>query len=75
VGGDGAVTIGHPVADCRAYVIDQHDRAMPVGLAGELMLAGAGIPAGDAVDPFAGGPALRTGERARWLADGRLELL
>jgi non-ribosomal peptide synthetase component F len=75
VRGDGPVTIGRPVTDCRAYVLDRHDRAMPVGLAGELMLAGHGVGDGTTEDPFAGGPAVRTGERARWLADGRIELL
>jgi len=47
------------------------------------MLAGIGVaPAGGGedvpgvtCDPFAGGPALHTGESARWLADGRLALV
>jgi non-ribosomal peptide synthetase component F len=75
VRGDEPVTIGRPLANCRAYVIDGHGRPTPIGIAGELMLAGAGVTAGTEEDPFAGGPAVRTGERARWLADGRIELL
>jgi acyl-CoA synthetase (AMP-forming)/AMP-acid ligase II len=79
---DGAVTTGRPLAT-RAYVLDRRDRPVPVGVPGELVIAGEGVVAGylddgdDAgliPDPFASGRALRTGERARWWADGQLEL-
>jgi non-ribosomal peptide synthetase component F len=81
---EGPVTIGRPLANMRAYVLDGHDRPVPVGAPGELVIAGEGVVAGylddggDAgliADPFAGGRALRTGERARWRADGQLELV
>jgi non-ribosomal peptide synthetase component F len=72
---EGPVTIGRPLPNRRAYVLDRHGRPMSIGVAGELMLAGPGAAPGTEEDPFAGGPAVRTGERARWLADGRLELL
>ncbi len=80
---DEPVTIGRPLANTRAYVLDRHDRPVPVGAPGELVIAGEGVVAGylddggDAGfirDPFASGRALRTGERARWRPDGQLEL-
>ncbi len=81
----GPVTIGRPIANTRAYVIDRHRRPVPVGVTGELLVAGDGVAsgyidetglAGEAfvVDPFAPGSAYRTGERARWRPDGELEL-
>jgi non-ribosomal peptide synthetase component F len=72
---EGPVTIGRPLPNRRAYVLDRHGRPTPIGVAGELMLSGPGVAPGTEEDPFAGGPAVRTGERARWLADGRLALL
>ena len=81
-------SIGAPVHNARAYVLDGRMRPVPIGLPGELWLAGAqvargylGRPALTAAsflpDPFAGGGArmYRTGDRARWLADGTLEFL
>ncbi|MFJ7281016.1 amino acid adenylation domain-containing protein [Kitasatospora sp. NPDC098663] len=70
-----------------AYVFDGGLRLVPVGAVGELYLAGVVPPAGDGAqpapagerylaDPFgAGGLMLRTGDRVRWTADGRLEFL
>jgi non-ribosomal peptide synthetase component F len=44
-----------------------------VGVAGQLVIAGEGIAGAFVDDPFAPGPAYRTGDRARWLPDGRLQ--
>ncbi|WBB80558.1 amino acid adenylation domain-containing protein [Micromonospora sp. WMMD882] len=105
------VTIGRPLPNVRAYLLDDALRPVPVGLPGELCLAGAGLAAGylgrddltaerfvtapggadaapggtdagpggtDAGPDAAAGPGerlYRTGDRCRWLPDGRIDFL
>ncbi len=83
------ISVGRPVANTRLYVLDEGQRPTPPGVPGELCIGGAGVSPGyharDALtaerfipDPFAvpGSPTLyRTGDRARFLADGRVQLL
>jgi amino acid adenylation domain-containing protein len=82
----GPIPIGRPIANTRALVLDATGRPAPVGVAGELWLAGEGVAAGYLGQPAqtaerfvplepGGEPAYRTGDRARWRADGRLEFL
>ena len=74
---DAPVTVGRPLANTRAYVVDAHNRAVAVDARGELLIARDGLDAGDrsVADPFATGPAFRTGHQARWRPDGQLELV
>jgi non-ribosomal peptide synthase protein (TIGR01720 family) len=83
------VPVGRPIGNTRAYVVDAGVRPVAIGVAGELLLGGDGLARGyegDTAltagrflpDPFSGarGDRLyRTGDRARWRPDGRLELL
>ena len=82
------VPIGRPIANMRTYVLDGNLQPLPIGVAGELHLAGVGLARGYVQhaeltaaaflpDPFAGGGQrmYKTGDLARWLADGTLEYL
>jgi non-ribosomal peptide synthetase component F len=71
----GPISIGRPVANTRAYVVDGHDAPVPVGVTGALVVVRDGGAAPDAEGPFGPGRVWRTGDRARWWPDGRLELV
>ncbi|MAE65317.1 MAG: hypothetical protein CMJ18_13680, partial [Phycisphaeraceae bacterium] len=85
--GDG-VPIGRPIANTRLYVLDAHRDMVPIGVPGELHVAGAGITRGYwndperteqrfLPDPFAsnGARMYRTGDLVRYDDDGILEFL
>nr|WP_277714046.1 non-ribosomal peptide synthase/polyketide synthase [Paenibacillus mucilaginosus] len=82
----GIVSIGRPMPNQHVYVIDPHGHLAPVGVAGELCVAGAGLARGYLDRPeltdekfvisrFSGERMYRTGDLARWMPDGKLEYL
>src|SRR6185436_11059707 len=87
-GGSGSV-LGVPIPDLQVRVLDRRLRPAPVGVPGEIHVGGAGLARGYhrrpaltaerfVPDPFAAAPGARlyrSGDLARYRADGELEYL
>ena len=83
------VPIGRPIPNTRVYVLDRHGNLLPIGVPGELHIAGGGVARGylkrpeetrerfipDNFSDMPGARMYRTGDLVRYLPDGNLELL
>jgi amino acid adenylation domain-containing protein len=83
------VPIGRAIANDQVYILDERMQPVPIGVAGELCVGGAGIAKGYLnqpeqtaekfiADPFRETPGARiyrTGDLARFLPDGNVEFL
>ena len=83
------VLIGKPIDNTSIYIISKDNQQNPVGVAGELCIAGEGVGRGylnrpelteekfiaNPFVPKAGSRMYRTGDLARWLPDGNIEYL
>ncbi|HLX19070.1 MAG TPA: amino acid adenylation domain-containing protein [Gaiellaceae bacterium] len=78
--------IGRPIPDLQLFVLDSHLEPVPAGAPGELYVGGAGVSRGYlnrpeltaerfVANPFGVGHLYRTGDSARYRADGEIEYL
>ncbi|WP_244175563.1 non-ribosomal peptide synthetase [Xenorhabdus vietnamensis] len=89
VKGGRKIPIGHPISNTRIYILDRQGQPVPLGVTGEIYIAGAGVARGYLnrpeltterflTDPFSsesGARMYKTGDLARWLPDGNIEYL
>ncbi|WP_080497089.1 non-ribosomal peptide synthetase [Bacillus wiedmannii] len=81
------IPIGKPIDNIQLYIVDNVGKLQPIGVAGELCIAGEGLARGYlnrselttekfVSNPFTRGTKMyRTGDLARWMADGNIEYL
>lgn len=86
---DGEIPLGRPISNTQIYVLDRRGRPVPVGVAGEIHIGGAGVARGYLNRPaltserFVADPLstesqarmYKTGDLGRWRSDGAVEYL
>ncbi|MBL6449339.1 amino acid adenylation domain-containing protein [Fulvivirga sp. 29W222] len=86
---DNNIPIGRPFEGVSAYVMDEDEELLPIGIEGELYIGGEGVTAGYLNNPqltadrfmddeYANRPEAkmyRTGDLVKWLPDGNIQFL
>ncbi len=81
------ITIGHPLTNTAVYIVDNNHKALPIGVVGEIVVAGVGIARGYinrpeltvakfVANPFGSSERMYlTGDIGRWTPEGNVEFL
>ncbi|MGB7604620.1 MAG: amino acid adenylation domain-containing protein, partial [Lutisporaceae bacterium] len=81
------VPIGYPISNAKVYIVDRYNKAVPIGVLGELCISGAGVTRGYlnraelTAEKFIDNPydmtqkMYKTGDLVRWSQDGNIEFL
>jgi len=83
------IPVGRPIANTRVYVLDRRGALVPVGVPGELHVAGDGTAIGylnrpdltaerfiaNPLNPGSGERLYRTGDLVRWMPSGEIEFI
>lgn len=81
------VPIGKPISNIKLYIMNEDNKMVPIGIPGELCIAGVGLARGYLNKPeltkksFVENPLVpgtrmyRTGDIARWMPDGNIEFI
>ncbi|KAJ1911183.1 hypothetical protein IWQ60_010259, partial [Tieghemiomyces parasiticus] len=83
---DDIITVGRPLRNVLAYIVDDDLHMVPVGAPGQLLIGGLGVARGYCnrpdltaqrfiANPFGPGRVFQTGDRARWLTNGQVDIL
>ncbi len=86
---EGPVSVGRPIANTQIYILDRHLQMVPVGVPGELHIGGDGLSRGylnrpaltaerfiaNPFDDKSGSRLYKTGDLAKYLPDGNVEVL
>ena len=87
--GKAAIALGRPLGNVRVYVLDGSGEPTPVGVVGEIYIAGEGVARGYlnraevtaerfVIDPYVAdgeGRMYKTGDLGRWRGDGTIEFV
>jgi amino acid adenylation domain-containing protein len=86
---EATISIGHPVANCQIYILDQHLRPVPAGRIGEICIGGTGLARAylnkpeltaksfvpNPISPELSSRIYRTGDLGKYLENGELQCL
>lgn len=87
--GDTPISVGRPIANTQCYIVDRRGLSVPPGVVGELLIGGEGVARGywqrddltkekfikNRFRPQENSRLYRTGDLAKYLCDGRIEIL
>ena len=84
--GEKEITVGPPIMNTQMYILDKNMKQLPIGVAGEIYIAGVQVGIGYIGkpemtsskfldNPFGDGKIYRSGDIGRWTFDGKIQIL